>query len=148
MLIELSREGFHNLTGIDYSENAIELSKEIARDQKIDINYKLVDLLSAASVEEKLGGQQFDIIHDKGTYDAISLHPNNPTEKRNAYIDNMYRICAEDGLLIVSSCNWTDEELCISLSKRFVKHKTIPTPTFKFGGKVGSVLTQIVFKRL
>lgn len=148
MLIELYREEFTNLTGADYSENAIELASQIAKDQQMNINYVVLDLLDQADVEQKFGNQPFDIIHDKGTYDAISLHPDNPQEKRNKYISILHSLAAADGLLILSSCNWTEIELVTALKGKFEKFKMIPTPTFRFGGSEGSVVTQIVFKKV
>lgn len=148
MLIELYREGYKRLTGVDYSVNAINLSKRIADDQDIDITYEVLDLLSADEIKRLFGDKKFDVVHDKGTYDAISLHPDDPTEKRLKYIQNLYDITSNDGHLILSSCNWTEDELCKSLVGKFEIYKTIPTPTFKFGGKVGSVVTQVVFKKM
>lgn len=148
MLIELSRENYKDLTGIDYSASAIELSKQIAIDQSIDIAYHVLDLLNENDIKQQLGEKKFDIVHDKGTYDAISLNPQNPSAKRNAYIENVYNITAENGLFILSSCNWTEDELCTSLNGKFVKYKNIPTPTFKFGGKIGTVVTQVVFQKV
>lgn len=63
MLIELAREGYTNLTGIDYSPKAIELSESIAKDQEIVITYKVADLLDSECCDA-LG--QFNIVHDKG----------------------------------------------------------------------------------
>lgn len=63
MLIELAREGFTRLTGVDYSPKAIELSQNIAKDQDIVIAYKVADLLDAECCAS-LG--RFDIVHDKG----------------------------------------------------------------------------------
>lgn len=63
MLIELSREGYTNLTGVDYSPKAIELSENIAKDQDIVINYKVADLLDPDCCHS-LG--KFNIVHDKG----------------------------------------------------------------------------------
>lgn len=147
MLVELYREGYTNLTGVDYSANAIELAAQIAADQNMNITYTVLDLLSADEIKQKFGDKQFDVVHDKGTYDAISLHPENPAEKRVMYIENLYNLASSSGLLILSSCNWTEAELCTSLSGKFEPYKKIPTPTFKFGGSVGSVVTQIVFKK-
>lgn len=147
MLVELYREGYENLTGTDYSENAIELSKRIATDQNMDITYEILNLLNMNEITQKFGDKQFDIVHDKGTYDAISLHPDNSKEKRSTYIQNLYNLTSDSGLLILSSCNWTESELCTSLSEKFQLHKMIPTPSFKFGGSVGNVVTQIVFKK-
>lgn len=148
MLVELYREGYKNLTGADYSANAVELSKRIAADQNMNITYEVLDLLNANDIREKLGDKQFNVVHDKGTYDAISLHPENSTEKRLKYIEHLYNLTSDAGLLILSSCNWTETELCLSLNGKFQLYKAIPTPTFKFGGSVGSVVTQIVFKKI
>lgn len=147
MLVELHREGYRNLTGIDYSANAITLAKQIAADQNMNIAYEVLDLLDSNEIVQKFGTKTFDIVHDKGTYDAISLHPDNPAEKRAQYIANLFKLTSNNGLLILSSCNWTEAELCASLTGKFQLYKTIPTPTFKFGGSVGSVVTQIVFKK-
>lgn len=148
MLVELYREGYKNLTGVDYSANAVELSKQIAADQDMNIAYVVLDLLNADDIRLKFGDKKFDIVHDKGTYDAISLHPENPAEKRLKYIQNLHTITSDPGLLILSSCNWTESELCASLNGTFELYKTIPTPTFKFGGSVGTVVTQIAFKKV
>lgn len=76
MLIELAREGFVNLTGVDYSDKAIELSQNIAKDQEIAITYKVADLLDAECCVA-LG--RFDIVHDKGKLVSIkkseNVHP-------------------------------------------------------------------------
>lgn len=148
MLVELYREGYQNLTGIDYSANAIALAKQIAADQDMEITYEELDLLNSNEITQKLGTKTFDIVHDKGTYDAISLHPEDPAAKRAQYIDNLFKLTSNDGLLILSSCNWTEAELCSSLKGKFQLYKTIPTPTFRFGGSIGSVVTQSVFKKL
>lgn len=67
MLIELAREGFKSLTGVDYSDLAVKLATEIAKDQDLNdvITYKQVDLLSA---EEVAALGRFRLLHDKGKY--------------------------------------------------------------------------------
>ncbi|XP_052897368.1 EEF1A lysine methyltransferase 2 [Anopheles moucheti] len=142
MLIELAREGYTDLTGIDYSPKAIELSKAICKDQDLNISYKVVDLMSEPEVTA-LG--KFKVVHDKGTYDAISLHPEDSKQMRTSYITNVHRMLKDDGLFILTSCNWTECELVKSFAGLFQLRTVIPTPTFKFGGKVGSVVTSIVF---
>lgn len=143
MLVELSAEGYTNLTGVDYSEKGIELAGKIAKDQNHDIAYKVADLLSPSAAEE-LG--KFKICHDKGTYDAVSLMEG-AKEKRVAYIQNVSNLMQDDGLFIITSCNFTEEELTESFAGTFQKHELIPTQVFKFGGKTGSVVTSIVFKK-
>lgn len=147
MLIELYREGYQNLTGVDYSANAVQLASQIAIDQNMNINYRVVDLLNADDINVTFPNKTFDIVHDKGTYDAISLHPENPGLKRITYLENIWNLTSDNGFLILSSCNWTESELCAALNNKFKLYKAIPTPTFKFGGSVGSVVTQIVLKK-
>ena len=144
MLIELAREGFTNLIGVDYSPKAIELSQSIANDQELSIQYKVADLLSDTEME-LLG--LYKIVHDKGTYDAISLNPDNTKLRRIQYIDNIYKILDDDGLFIITSCNWTEQELINTFNDKFSLHTVIPTPTFKFGGRVGNVVTSLVFAK-
>ena len=54
---------------------------------------------------------QYDVCIDKGTYDAISLNPDAPDEKRSLYVKNVAAMLVDEGLLILTSCNWTQEEL-------------------------------------
>ncbi|XP_067613176.1 EEF1A lysine methyltransferase 2 [Eurosta solidaginis] len=146
LLIELAREGYKNLLGVDYSPKAIELAEQIAKDQDLNISYKVVDLLNTELCQQQIG-KSIGIVHDKGTYDAISLCPDNPKEKRDAYISTVYNVMDEKSLFIITSCNWTEDELLTSFANKFCKKCIIPTPTFKFGGKVGSVVTSIVFTK-
>lgn len=145
MLIELAREDFKNLTGIDYSPKAIELSINIAKDQDLNIKYKVSDLASSDDVSD-LG--LFKIAHDKGTYDAVSLDPENTKKKRETYIENVHKILEENGILIITSCNWTQSELIEDFDGKFKIQCSIPTPTFMFGGKVGNVVTSVVFEKI
>uniref|UniRef100_A0A336LGD4 Protein-lysine N-methyltransferase CSON008894 n=1 Tax=Culicoides sonorensis TaxID=179676 RepID=A0A336LGD4_CULSO len=144
MLIELAREGFKSLIGVDYSDLAVQLATQIAKDQDLSdvIEYKQVDLLSETEVKA-LGN--FRILHDKGTYDAISLNPDNVKEKRHQYVKNLVNIMDNDSLFIITSCNWTQAELIESFQDYFKLSTVIPTPVFKFGGSVGNVVTSLVF---
>lgn len=144
MLIELAAEGFTNLTGVDYSEVGVKLAQKIAKDQNHNITFKVADLLSENSSSE-LG--KFKICHDKGTYDAVSLMEN-AKEKRIAYIKNVSNLMETDGLFIITSCNFTEDELLESFAGTFIKHALIPTQVFRFGGKTGSIVTSIVLKKL
>lgn len=143
MLIELSAEDFTNLTGVDYSEKSIELAQKIAKDQGHNITFKVADLLSEDPTAE-LG--KFKVCHDKGTYDAVSLMEG-AKKKRELYTKNVASLMENDGLFLITSCNFTEEELLASFDGTFVKHATIPTQVFRFGGKTGSVVTSLVFKK-
>jgi len=66
----LAKKGFSDLTRTDYSEATVELAQNLAvRDGFTSINFLADDIL-----ESKLQ-RQFRLINDKGTLDAIVLHP-------------------------------------------------------------------------
>ena len=57
------------------------------------------------------GEGKFDVCHDKGTYDAISLRPNDAEQSRDLYATNLKHIMENDALFVITSCNWTLEEI-------------------------------------
>lgn len=139
----LANEGYTNLTGVDYSEEGIALARKISKDRKHNITFKIADLLSEESIKE-LG--TFKVCHDKGTYDAISLMAN-AKEMREEYKKSVSSLMTDDGLFIVTSCNFTGYEMVQSFKGTFDDHACIPTPVFSFGGKSGSVVTSMIFKK-
>ncbi|WOL02014.1 protein-lysine N-methyltransferase Mettl10 [Canna indica] len=105
LLQELAKQGFCNLTGVDYSEEAIELARTLAvRGGLSYINFVVDDVL-----ETKLG-RSFQLVMDKGTLDAIGLHPDGPV-KRMMYWDSVSNLVAPGGILVITSCNRTKDEL-------------------------------------
>ncbi|XP_012287836.1 EEF1A lysine methyltransferase 2 [Orussus abietinus] len=144
MLVKLAEAGFTNLTGIDYSKKAIDLAREVTNDKGYpDIKLTVCDILSDRIRLES----DFKIAHDKGTYDAVSLSPDNPKEKKERYIQSMYDLLGRDGLLVLTSCNWTKDELQQQFNSHFELSHVIPTPTFQFGGQTGNSITSLVFRR-
>jgi len=135
MLIELAREGFTNLTGVDYSEAAVKLAEAVALSQELKINYEVCDIL--ADSLSPLNGKKFQIVLDKGTYDAISLNPENTSEKRSSYIDAVNSLLDSEGLFILTSCNWTQPELETQFRKYFTMYHAVPTPKFFLEARLG-----------
>lgn len=62
-------------------------------------------------VSDNVLPERFGIVLDKGTYDAISLNPENASAQRLAYKSNVAKLLRQNGLFIIASCNWTSEEL-------------------------------------
>ncbi|CAI0450965.1 unnamed protein product [Linum tenue] len=162
LLQELAKQGFSDLTGVDYSEGAIELARNLAdRDGFSYINFLVDDVL-----ETKLE-RQFRVVIDKGTLDAIGLHPDGPI-KRVMYWDSVSKLVASGGLLVITSCNNTKDELMQEVENfnqrrgetspekeqeaaaacqfRYVDHVRT-YPTFMFGGSVGSRVATVAFVR-
>ncbi|KAL5014464.1 hypothetical protein ScPMuIL_008734 [Solemya velum] len=149
MLIELRNNGFTNLTGIDYSSGAIQLAKKVAEaDGFKDIVFEVGDL----TAEDSIGNcpcfsRKYGVCLDKGTYDAISLMPTSCTEARVSYLRIVKTVMVDDGIFILTSCNWTKEQLLEFFGKDFRLEANIPTPSFQFGGKQGNTVTTLVLKK-
>ncbi|XP_059640779.1 uncharacterized protein LOC132282951 [Cornus florida] len=167
LLQELAKQGFSDLTGTDYSEGAVDLARSIAdRDGFTNIKF-LVDDVLETKLEKK-----FQILMDKGTLDAIGLHPDGPI-KRIMYWDSVSRLVAPGGILVITSCNSTKDELVQEVNNfnqrrvpasqepetlgdqeasrdppplRYLDHVR-SYPTFMFGGSLGSRVTTVAFLR-
>ena len=83
---------------------------------------------------------------DKGTFDAISLSETAAGDKVQ-YVKSVHQMLQNEGLLLITSCNWTEPELVSQFSSSFTLIETVPTPTFTFGGKTGSTTTFCIFKK-
>ncbi|KAG8077580.1 hypothetical protein GUJ93_ZPchr0007g4405 [Zizania palustris] len=163
LLQALAKQGFSDLTGTDYSEGAIELSKNLAeRDGFTSINFLVDDIL-----ETKLD-RKFKIITDKGTLDAIGLHPDGRA-KRVTYWESVFNLVEPGGIAVITSCNHTKDELRQEVED-FSKRKTgkehldegarnVPQifryidhvrtyPTIMFGGVEGSQVCTVAFQRV
>uniref|UniRef100_A0ACD5VBM3 Uncharacterized protein n=1 Tax=Avena sativa TaxID=4498 RepID=A0ACD5VBM3_AVESA len=105
LLQQLAKQGFSDLTGIDYSEAAIELARNLAiRDGFENINFLVDDVL-----ESKLE-RRFELVMDEGTLDAIGLHPDGPV-KRMMYWQSVASLVSPGGVLVITSCSRTRDEL-------------------------------------
>uniref|UniRef100_A0A2P2LW97 Protein-lysine N-methyltransferase n=1 Tax=Rhizophora mucronata TaxID=61149 RepID=A0A2P2LW97_RHIMU len=94
LLQELAKQGFSELTGTDYSEGAIELACSLAeRNGFPNIKFVVDDVL-----ETKVQ-RQFQLVMDKGTLDAIGLHPDGPV-KRALYWDAVAKLVQSGGILV------------------------------------------------
>ncbi|XP_074284714.1 uncharacterized protein LOC141610417 [Silene latifolia] len=161
LLQEIAKHGFSDLTGVDYSEGAVDLARGLAeRDGLTNLTFLVDDVL-----DTKLE-RQFQLVMDKGTLDAIGLHPDGPI-KRLMYWDSVAKLVAPGGLLVITSCNSTKDEIVREVERFNQRYAgdsneqdalTIPPcfqyvdhvrsyPTFMFGGVVGSRVATVAFLR-
>lgn len=63
--------------------------------------------ITSSTMEE----HDYSIVLDKGTYDAVSLNPDNAVFQRQSYKTSLCKMLKQSGLFVISSCNWTEEEL-------------------------------------
>lgn len=137
-LVELTKQGFEKLLGVDYSEKAVDLAREVLKENNMShVELKVCDILDSENFNLPI---DFKLVHDKGTYDAISLHPEDPSSKRQKYIENIYKILLPSGYLVLTSCNWTKEEIEKHFQNYFDILHVLPADTFVFGGDRKSVV--------
>jgi SAM-dependent methyltransferase len=102
---DMSIYRFSDLTGIDHSEGAIEVARNLAiRDGFEHINFLVDDVL-----ESKLE-RRFELVMDEGTLDTIGLHPDGPV-KRMMYWQSVAGLVSPGGILVITSCSRTKDEL-------------------------------------
>lgn len=111
------------MVGIDYSPKAVKLARGIAAERKLAEAVKfyisdcIMDDLTSAEWVPGVGEERgFDVVLDKGTFDAISLSGEllgDGSGRRiyEGYAENIVGVMKKGGLLVVTSCNWTGEEL-------------------------------------
>lgn len=93
---------------------------------------------------------QFDLVHDKGTFDAISLS----TDAASAcpiYRCRVEALVRPGGLLLITSCNWTEDELELWITgcsqSAFTRVGRIGYSRYKFGGHEGGSLAGLCWRR-
>jgi SAM-dependent methyltransferase len=156
-LFKCLKNNFTNLIGMDYSEKSVDLGNSI-KDRKIqdgEERYKNIifyqeDIKSFLFIVDN-EQDKFDLIHDKGTFDAFLLNKNNSNIE---YVDYIYYKLKKSGVFIITSCNHLkgdlikffieDPELNKEKYKFSIKGE-IPHKSFSFGGQVGQTVTTLIF---
>jgi cyclopropane fatty-acyl-phospholipid synthase-like methyltransferase len=101
-----------HLVGVDYSQQSVNLARRILDSEgHTDIKIERWDIL-----HEEIGTwgfSGFDLLIDKGTFDAISLSEDRQDGKRifEFYAQKITPLIRNGGYLIMTSCNWTESEL-------------------------------------
>ena len=163
MLFLLREEGgFSNkLIGVDYSKLSVELCKKLAQqkglvlgpslDGRNSMEFTLWDILHSKPRPEWVEG--FDVVLDKGTFDAVSLSGEVDELQRRVfegYARRVVGLVKEGGMVVVTSCNWTEEELktwfCGEESILEV-YGRVEYPVLKFGGQTGQSVCSVCFKK-
>lgn len=139
-LHRLHLKGYSRLHGIDYSHAAVELAKELCP----QASFAQLDIFNC----DKIG--EFDLVHDKGTFDAISLRGDqNSLSLAKAYAKFVVSCCLDDTSFLITSCNWTREELTRLFQEDFDADPNIQIEhsSYSFGGSKGQTVSSVLFKR-
>ncbi|KAJ0167616.1 Protein-lysine N-methyltransferase EFM4 [Colletotrichum tanaceti] len=102
--------------------------------------------------------QGWDVVLDKGTFDAICLSDEKDAAGRRiceGYRGRALRLVRPGGLLLITSCNWTEQELRVWFegpahegdAGRFVAVGKVDYPSFTFGGAKGQTISSLCFQR-
>jgi len=143
------------MVGIDYSPASVKLAKTIAEQREQEVRFEVVDV-----IKDDLTGADwvpqggFDVVLDKGTFDAISLSGEALADGRRvveAYPAKVAAAMKKGGWLVVTSCNWTEEELARRIvagaDGELAIHGRVKYPSFTFGGVKGQTVCTLCFRR-
>lgn len=163
LLFELRDAGWQaEMVGVDYSQNSVQLAKQIQDRRQSEVvdseeeeeQAKAVEFEHFDLLEGEPGhwlGEGFDIVLDKGTFDAISLSDEVNTQGRRGceiYGSRVSGLVKRGGYLVITSCNWTEDELRKWFeSPELAYHETIRFPSFTFGGVKGQTVSSICFRK-
>ena len=145
-LLFLLREegGFKGrMLGVDYSAKSVELATSIANraESTQDIDFRVVDLLHD---DPEIGS--FDVVLDKGTFDAICLSGRDGVE--DTYRERVLQLVNPNGFFLLTSCNWTEEEIRQWIEGHGLQfYDRIKYPVFSFGGQTGQTISSTCFQR-
>lgn len=158
MIFSLQEEGWSGeLVGVDYSEASIQLARQIAAHQSDQagedsrLRFEKWDILNHAPGPWLEAG--FDAVLDKGTFDAISLSSETDGQGRRVceyYREKILPLIKQDSFFIITSCNWTKEELLhwfVVPDGGLQYFDEAKYPTFTFGGQKGQSVCTLIFRK-
>ncbi|KAF4571583.1 hypothetical protein EYR36_008923 [Pleurotus pulmonarius] len=157
LLVALAEAGYpaSRLCGIDYSSDAVKLSKAVATSRGTEgISFAECDFLSEdpPNLIADDDGDGWGVMMDKGTFDAIALAPPGDNGKPliEGYPGRVSRLLRPGGYFLITSCNFTEDELrarFITPATGLAYHSSIKYPVFSFGGQRGSSYASVAFQR-
>lgn len=157
MLFLLREEGGFEgrMVGVDYSNASVELCLkrlDIMQDEEPEfraVEFEEWDVMLSAPREGWEEG--FDVVLDKGTFDAITL--SNEVDEAGRRICEGYRkkvesLVRQGGFFVVTSCNWTEHELKGWFEGGDLEPVgRVEYPVYKFGGQTGQSISTVCFKK-
>ncbi|AEO57932.1 hypothetical protein MYCTH_2304739 [Thermothelomyces thermophilus ATCC 42464] len=141
-------------------------------DTEREVEFKVWDVLNGSLADVRAApptattaaqgseqGQGWDLVLDKGTFDAVSLSGERDDKGRRVcegYGERVLQLLRTGGIFLVTSCNWTEKEL-----RDWFETKTPPTatgerlrlagriqyPSFEFAGVRGQTISTLCFEK-
>lgn len=148
------------MLGVDYSQKSIDFARRIAQEKRLgkgqvgEVEFELWDIMNQDPNGIVLTGAHvtgWDVVLDKGTFDAISLSGETDAAGRRVcegYKERVVPLVKEGGILLVTSCNWTEQELRTWFEGPELKYlDTIKYRSFSFGGQKGQTISSVCFRK-
>jgi EEF1A lysine methyltransferase 2 len=159
--IATKASGFRGrMLGEDYSPKSIEFARRLGFSKGLGpgtpgfVEFQQWNVMRDSPYPTILSGAQergWDVVLDKGTFDAISLSDERDTHDRRlceGYKERIEPLVRCGGLFLVTSCNWTEEELRAWFEGGSFKwHGAIKYRTFSFGGRKGQTISSVCFRK-
>jgi SAM-dependent methyltransferase len=155
LLFALREDGWHGeMVGVDYSAQSVQLANEILARKTpntTSIQFHEWDILNLTPGSWL--NTAFDVVLDKGTFDAICLSQETDAQGRRiceGYREKVEPLVKSGGRFLITSCNWTAEELrgwFEGEGSALVFESCVKYPSFTFGGKTGTSVCTLCFKR-
>lgn len=164
------------ILGTDYSQNSITFALQLAASKSLSslhshplgIEFLYFDILTSPSslVLTPPNEKGWDVVLDKGTFDAISLSSERDASGRRiveGYREHVVPLIRDGGYFLVTSCNWTEEELRGWFEGPYVYGGgegqggredeileyvgRVAYPSFSFGGRKGQTISSTCFRK-
>lgn len=171
LLFTLREEAWNGRAlGVDYSAQSVALAKQVAESKQAEaeddeethpVEFSEWDVLHGPYPTVLTAAQTtgWDVVLDKGTFDAISLSASTDADGRRpceGYRGRVLRLVRPGGLFLVTSCNWTEAELkgWFEGPQRegedgaFEVVDRVEYRTFSFGGVKGQTISTLCFRRI
>lgn len=173
-LFDLRLDGGYRgvMLGVDYSQQSVDLAgrlwtKHVEHTEvdqegepltEKDVQFARLDILQDDPTEIRgWPSEGFKLVLDKGTFDAISLSAETVarTSKRacELYPSKVAAMVAPGGFLMVTSCNWTEEEVTgwftsgEGVEGVLEVYGQVKYPSFTFGGNQGQGVASVCFRK-
>ena len=155
LLFALREDGWEGeMVGVDYAGESVVLASEIRAakgSEYEDIAFHEFDILGKGQEVPAWVGSGFDVVLDKGTFDAVSLSEEVDGAGRRiaeGYREAVEGLVKSGGRFLITSCNWTEEEVRGWFGGGEMEFEgKARYPSFTFGGRTGSSVCTLCFKR-
>lgn len=140
------------MLGTDYSATSISFARAVAAERGLgegEVEFVEWDVLTSplAPVLSGANADGWDVVLDKGTFDAVSLMGDAEAGRR--YVERVREVVRPGGWAVVTSCNWTEGEVRGWFEGGGLEWGgRVEYKVFRFGGGEGQSICTCYFRRV